>query len=112
MKVFAIINKWNVRGDTGQTICSAYEDIEDAFESLANAVKTDLKNISWFDNCEYCEMHDADGNEVVDTIIPDKLSYFLIQEKEEWQGEYYTEYTIEEITVYPAINHEHTEHSY
>ena len=101
-KIYIVKRESNVKGDTGHEIVSCHENYSDACSNLADEVKTDMQFCGWFEQCGYSEARDEKDREIVSEALPDKLSYFLIQETEEWQGDYYEEYHICETILYPS----------
>ena len=95
--------EWNVQGDAGNEIVGVYENRSDACTYLADSVKGDMQNLGWFDQCDYTEALDEDNNKVKNgQPLPDKLSYFLIQQDGDFRGEYYEMYCVVEKDIVPS----------
>lgn len=101
-KVYIVQLDWDVQGDAGHEIVGVYQNYSDACEYIADSVKEDMQNLGWFDLCDYSEAQRDDKTTVKHgEPLPDKLSYFLIQESEDFRGEYYEEYYVTEFDVVP-----------
>lgn len=107
MIIYQVIREYNVQGDYASDVILTTASKDDAMRLIADEVRNDLAGaINWADRCEWSEALDENEEEISDWKGKpiEKLSSFTLQEKEEWQGEYYERYYIERHRVEMSTN--------